>query len=151
VAAAHGLIKDLDAEVAVAVVLKDDEVPDVNGMRVGGAPTTIMEEYLPLAVEHHLRGPQAGRAARQAHEDMVGLLDDMVGLLPVDNRGEPLGHAQTVPAHALVDGHAKLEAGEVDGDRIGRRQWRWWLTLASPATSSSSASASPTATALRPS
>jgi hypothetical protein len=47
----------------------------------------------------------------------------MVGLLPVDDRGDPLGQAQHVLARTLVDGHAKLEVVEVDGDRIGRR-WR---------------------------
>jgi hypothetical protein len=38
-------------------------VPDIDGMRAGEAPPAVMEEHLPLAVEHHLRGPQAGRAA----------------------------------------------------------------------------------------
>jgi hypothetical protein len=54
---------------------------------------------LPLAVECHLRGPQARPVDRHAHEDMVGLL-------PVDDRDEPLVQAQPVPARALADGHA---------------------------------------------
>jgi hypothetical protein len=41
-------------------------------------------EHLPFAVEHHLRPPQAGRANGHA-------LEDMVWLLPFDDRGGPLG------------------------------------------------------------
>jgi hypothetical protein len=59
-------------------------VPDVYGVRAGEAPPVVIEEHLPLAVEHHLRRTQACRAAGNAQEDMVGLL-------PVDDRGEPLG------------------------------------------------------------
>jgi hypothetical protein len=47
-----------------------------------------MEEHLPFTVEHHLRGPYAGRAAGHTHEDMVGLM-------PIDDLVEqPLGQAQ---------------------------------------------------------
>jgi hypothetical protein len=77
------------------------------------AKRPVMEEHLPLVVKHHLRGPQAGRATIHAQEDMVGLF-------PIEDRGEPLGQAQPVPAHTFVDGHAKLEAGEVNGDALGR-------------------------------
>jgi hypothetical protein len=31
-----------------------------------------MEKHLPFTVEHHLRRPQAGRAAGHAQEDLVG-------------------------------------------------------------------------------
>lgn len=86
VAAAHGLIEDLDAEVAVAVVLEDDKVPGPNGVQAGEATPAVMEEHLPFAVEHHLRGPHASRAAGHRQEDMVVLL-------PIDDRGEPLGQA----------------------------------------------------------
>jgi hypothetical protein len=41
-------------------------VPDVHGVRAGEAPPSVMEEHLPVAVEHHLRGSQAGRAAGHA-------------------------------------------------------------------------------------
>jgi hypothetical protein len=44
----------------------------------------------------------------------------MVGLLLFDDQGKPLGQAQPIPAHALVDVHAKLEAEEVDGDALVR-------------------------------
>lgn len=77
-----------------------------------------MEEHLPFAVEHDLRGPQTGRAARQTQEDMVGLL-------PIDNRGEPLGQAHPVPVHGLVDGDAEPETGEVVGHGVGQQWWRW--------------------------
>jgi hypothetical protein len=76
-----------------------------------------MEEHLPVAVEHHLRGPQAGRATGHTQEDMVGLL-------PIDDRGEPLGRRSLSQLMPIVDGHTKLEAGEFDGDMVGRRWWR---------------------------
>jgi hypothetical protein len=69
----------------VVVILEDDEVPNIDGVRAGEAPPAVMEEHLPLAVEHQLRGPQADRAAGHAQEDIVGLL-------PIDDRGEPLRH-----------------------------------------------------------
>lgn len=93
VVAAHGLVEYLDAEVAMAVVHEDDEVPGVDGVRVDEAPPAVMEEHLPLTVEHHLHGPQASHGTGHTQEDMVGLL-------PVDNRGEPLGQAQPILAHA---------------------------------------------------
>jgi hypothetical protein len=61
---------------------------------------------------------------------------DMMGLLHINVRREPLRQAQPVSVHALVDGDTEIKTGEV----------RWWLTLATPTTLSSvtSASARPT-------
>jgi hypothetical protein len=82
-AAAHGPVEVLDAEVVMAVVLEDEKVPGLNVVRAGEAPLTVMEEHMPFAVEYQLCRPQAGRATGHAQEDMVGLL-------PFDNRCESL-------------------------------------------------------------
>jgi hypothetical protein len=42
-----------------------------------------VEEHPPFTVEHHLHEPHVGRAARHT--------EDMMGLLLIDDRGEPLG------------------------------------------------------------
>jgi len=56
VAAAHGLVEDLDKEHVTAVELDDEKVPNFNGVRVGELPPAIVEVHLAEAVEHQLHG-----------------------------------------------------------------------------------------------
>jgi hypothetical protein len=72
--AAYSLVEDLDGEDVVAVLLEEDKVPNFNGARVGEAPPPVVEEHLPFAIGHPLRGPHVGRAVGHTQEDMVGLL-----------------------------------------------------------------------------
>jgi hypothetical protein len=51
----------------------------------------------------------------------------MVRLLPIYDRGKPLGQAQHILVHALVDGDTILKTVEVDGHGVMQRwcRWRW--------------------------
>jgi hypothetical protein len=55
----HGLIKDLESEHAVTVLLEENKVPDLNGASAGKLPPALLEVHLAYPVEHHLHGPQA--------------------------------------------------------------------------------------------
>jgi hypothetical protein len=72
----------------------------------------VMEEHLPFALEYHLRGPQAGPAPRHTYEDMVGLL-------PINDRGKPLGQDQDrlgCPTGTCLAGPL---SARIDSDTLG--------------------------------
>jgi hypothetical protein len=117
VAAAHGLVEELDGEHAVAIVL--DEVPDIYGMHAGERPLAVVKVHLTLAVEQHVHEPHAGHTTGHTHNDVMGLL-------PIDDRCELLGKAQPILGHSHVDGDAKpkpkksmvMGSGDDGGDAV---------------------------------
>jgi hypothetical protein len=86
----------------MAIVLEAYEVIDLHGVCAGEPPPAVVEVHLPYMAEQHLHGPQPSHAGGHPQ-------DNLLGLLPIDDRRELLGEATMVATG--VTGTAVVDFG----------------------------------------
>jgi hypothetical protein len=105
-AATNGLVEDFDAEVAVTVILEDDGVPGVDGVRAGE------KRLQPLWMNIF---PSPSNITSVGYRT-VALPNTRMRTCWGSSHRRSRRTSGAGAAHALMDGHAKLETEKVDGD-----------------------------------